>query len=409
MPQIIALALMVCSLLGLWLLLTRKTRRSRWLVFLGILATIAGLLGVGGALNVNPNNMLSFLSDFLIVAGLFAVLALGLNIQWGYTGLFNIGIAGFFGVGAYVSTILVQDPTLMSVGTGLEGFQGHYFNLPFAVGLLGAMAVSGVLAVFVGFATLRLRTDYLAIATIGISEIVRLVVQNEPTLTEGTRGIPNIPQPFYSCVVHNVNNPAPPCQLLGLQLPQFLTPAQYSWFYLVLILVAILLTFLALERIARSPWGRALRAIREDEDAAQSLGKNNFGFKLQALIVGAVIMGAAGSFYAHFIKFVSPEIFDPVQRTFLVWVMLIVGGTGNNRGAILGAFIMWGVWVSTSFLANVLPATIQAPFGEIDVAAQLFGPLRVMTIAVILELILLFRPRGLLGEEKQTSLLRQTK
>ena len=122
-----------------------------------------------------------------------------------------------------------------------------------------------------------------------------------------------------------------------------------------------------------------------------------------------VIMGAAGSFYAHFIKFVSPEIFDPVQRTFLVWVMLIVGGTGNNRGAILGAFIMWGVWVSTSFLANVLPATIQAPFGEIDVAAQLFGPLRVMTIAVILELILLFRPRGLLGEEKHTSLLRQTK
>lgn len=409
MASIIALLLMLTSLAGLYIMLTRKNKRLVTVAFISTLIIGGIILWVGTLLNVPPSNMVSFLSIFLINAGTFAILCLGLNIQWGYTGLFNIGVAGFFGVGAYVSTILVQDPTLMSVGEGLEGFSANYFNMPFWVGLLGAMAVSGIIAIIVGFATLRLRTDYLAIATIGISEILRLIVSNEPGLTEGTRGIPNIPQPFNQCIVNNPNAPKPPCEFFGFEFPQFLHPAAYNWFYLVLILAIILIIFIALERVSRSPWGRTLRAIREDEDAAQSLGKNNFAFKMQSLIMGAIIMGAAGSLYAHFIKFVSPEIFDPVQRTFLVWVMLIVGGTGNNRGAILGAFVMWGVWVSTSFLANVIPPTIHAPFGDIDVAAQLFGPLRVMAIVVILELILLYRPRGLLGEEKHTSTMHTPK
>lgn len=402
MAEIIALFLMLSALVGLALLLTRKTQRARIAVLFATFSVWALLLLIAQLSGVPPDNMFSFLTSFLIGAGIYAVLTLGLNVQWGYTGLFNIGVAGFFGVGAYVSTILIQDPATMSLGSGLAGFQAHYFNMPYLVGLSGAMVAAGVTAIVVGFATLRLRMDYLAIATIGISEILRLIVSNESALTEGTRGIPNIPQPLHQCLVQAIR-PRPQCEIFGLQIPQFLDPAHYNWFYLIVVVGIILLSFLALERISRSPWGRTLRAIREDEDAAQSLGKNSFRFKMQSLIVGAVIMGAAGSLWAHFVKFVSPEIFDPVSRTFLVWVMLIVGGTGNNRGAILGAFVMWGVWVSTSFLSNILPATLHLPFGEINVASQLFGPLRVMTIVVILELILLYRPRGLLGEEKHTS------
>ena len=402
MAQIFALLLMLSSLAGLWILLTRKSRRTRWAALLGTFAVWALLLVGAQATGVPPDRMFSFLSAFLIIAGIYAVLTLGLNIQWGYTGLFNIGVAGFFGVGAYVSTILVQDPAKMAVGAGLEGFFAHYFNQPFLVGFVAAMAASGLTALVVGFATLRLRADYLAIATIGIAEILRLIAANERGLTEGNRGIPNIPQPLHECIVIPVRE-SPPCTLLGIEIPRFLEPAQYNWFYLVLVLGVIFLAFLALERIARSPWGRSLRAIREDEDAALALGKNTFRFKLQAFIVGAVIMGAAGSLWAHFVKFVDPQIFDAISRTFLVWVMLIVGGTGNNRGVILGAFIMWGIWSGTNFLNDVLPPTLETPIGRIDVAAQLFGPLRIMAIVIILELILLFRPRGLLGEERVTS------
>ena len=348
--------------------------------------------------------MISYVINFIILSGFYALLTLGLNVQWGYTGLFNIGVAGFFGVGAFVSTLVVQDPQNLAVNPGLAGFFGHYFNLPFPVGLLAAMAFSAALAVVVGFATLRLRTDYLAIATIGIAEIIRIFVTNERTITEGTRGIPNIPQPLYDCLVQQIV-PKPPCQvpLLGLQIPQFLGPAQYNWFYILIVIGLLALGYLALERISRSPWGRALRAVREDEDAASSLGKNVFRFKMQSLIVGAIIMGAAGSLWAHYVTFVDPQVFDPVQGTFLVWVMLIVGGTGNNRGAILGAFIMWAIWSATNFLNDVLPPTLDTFLGKLNVAAQLFGPIRVIAIVIVLEFILLFRPRGVLGEEKITS------
>ncbi len=403
MAQIISLLLMLSSIAALIIVLTRKSKIKRLIAIGGYLGVSAILLLVAALSGLEADRLVSFLASFLIIGGIYSILALGLNIQWGYTGLFNIGVAGFFGVGAYVSTILVQDPTNLSVGTGAEGFFATYFNQAFVLGFFGAMIASGLTAVVVGAATLRLRTDYLAIATIGISEILRLIVTNEPALTEGSRGIPNIPQPMHNCLVVQEN--PDPCNILGWQLPDFsfMPPSQYNWFYFFIVLIVIVLTYIALERISRSPWGRALRAIREDEDAAQSLGKNTFRFRLQSLIVGAMIMGGAGALWAHFIKFIDPQIFDPVSRTFLVWVMLIVGGTGNNKGAIIGAFVMWAVWSSTNFLNSVLPPTLNTPFGDIDVAVQLFGPLRIMAIVVVLELILLYRPRGLLGEERHTS------
>ena len=406
MAQILALSILITTLAGLFLLLTRRTFSARWDVVAGALLVFGVLLVVGQQVDIAPNRLISYLVNFLILATLFALLSLGLNVQWGYAGLFNIGVAGFFGVGAYVSSILVQDPQNLAVNPGLAGFFGHYFNLPFPIGFIGAMVVSALLAVVVGFATLRLRIDYLAIATIGIAEILRIFVTNERAITEGTRGIPNIPQPLYDCLVQQIT-PKPLCKipLLDLGIPQLLNSAQYNWFYVLILLSLLACGYVALELVSRSPWGRVLRAVREDEDAANSLGKNVFRFKMQSLIVGAAIMGAAGSLWAHFVKFVDPQIFDPVQGTFLVWVMLIVGGTGNNRGAILGAYIMWAIWTGTNFLNDLLPPILETPLGKLNVAVQLFGPIRVMAIAIVLELILLFRPRGLLGEEKVTSTL----
>jgi branched-chain amino acid transport system permease protein len=403
MPQIISLALVIIAIAGLGILFTRKTKRAQFFAFIGSVAAIGLVLLIGSFFDVSVENMFSSLVGFLMLSGTYAILTLGLNVQWGYTGLFNIGVAGFFGVGAYVSTILVQNPANV-VGAGTESITVHFFNLPFIVGLLGAMIASGIVALIVGFATLRLRTDYLAIATIGISEILRLIATNERGITIGNRGIENIPQPLHDCLVIPIGvNVVPPCHILGIEIPQFIPSAHYDWFYILIVLGFLFIAFLALERISRSPWGRALRAVREDEDAAMALGKNTFRFKMQSLIVGAIIMGGAGSIVAHLVKFIDPSLFDPLQRTFLVWVMLIVGGTGNNKGAIFGAFLMWGIWTATSKLNDVLPATLITPLGKIDVASQLFGPIRIMAIVIALELILLYRPRGLIAEEKHTS------
>ncbi len=407
--QFMSLRIQIVTLVGLYFLFTERTRSARWAALGGGLAAQVTLFLLSAFQGV-AGDMISSWVTYVLLSSIFALASLGLNVQWGYTGLFNIGVAGFFGVGAYVSAIVVQDPQNLAVGSGLEGFFGHYFNQPFLIGLLAAMAASAVLAVIVGFATLRLRIDYLAIATIGIAETLRIFSTNERTITEGTRGIPNIPQPLFDCLVRQ--NPANPlCQLplLGVEIPQFLNPAQYSWFYALIVIAVLIVGFLALERISRSPWGRVLRAVREDEDAASSLGKNVFRFKMQSLIIGAVIMAAAGSLTTHFFRFVDPQIFDAVERTFLVWVMLIVGGTGNNRGAILGAFIMWFVWNTPQNLNDVLPATLDTPLGKLNVAAQLFGPIRIIAIVIVLELILLYRPRGILGEERLTSTMIETK
>jgi branched-chain amino acid transport system permease protein len=283
------------------------------------------------------------------------LLCLGLNVQWGNTGLFNIGISGFFAIGAYTSAILTK-------GVATEHLGG--LGMPFLIGMAGAGAVSGLAAYLLGFITLRFKEDYLAIATIGIAESIRLMFNNEDWLSNGARGIRAIPQPLHEAI-----------------------PFDYNYFYLVVVLLTVLIVYLALERGLKSPWGRVLRAIREDEVVSAATGKNVFGFKLQSLVLGSVIMGLAGSLYAHQIKFISPEAFEPWQATFLVWVMLIIGGSSSNRGAILGAFLIWGVWTGSEFITDILPETFQTRAGA----------LRVIIIGVLLELILLLRPMGILG------------
>lgn len=308
----------------------------------------------------------SYLVFFLVVVSVYGLLSLGLNIQWGFTRLFNIGVAGFFAIGAYTSAILTTPPVTDRLGG---------FDMPFLVAMAVAALLSGLVSLLVGIPTLRLREDYLAIATIGIAETIRLFFNNEAWVAHGVRGISGIPRPFQ----------------------EYISPSHYNIFYLLLMVVVVTIVFVALERAVRSPWGRVLKAIGEDERLAQAMGKNVVRFKMEALVLGSLIMGMAGALYAHFIQFISPEVFVPLSGTFLVWVMLIAGGSGNNKGALLGALVIWGLWSLTDLITNLVPVGY----------AVKAGALRVIAIAVALEVILLMRPQGLFGKERMFKTGRQ--
>jgi branched-chain amino acid transport system permease protein len=291
------------------------------------------------------------------------VIVLGLNLQWGFTGLFNVGVAGFVAIGAYTSALLTTPEVAGRVG-GL--------GWPVALGWLGAMATSGAAGLLVGLATLRLRHDYLAITTFGIAVTVQLVALNAQWLTGGPFGVQFIPKPLQGW--------------LG-------TGVHWTLAYLALVALVLALAYVGLERLVRSPWGRVLRAIREDEDAASSLGKQAFAYRLQSFVIGSMLMGLGGALYAHFVGFVAPEDFLPIL-TFQMWAMLIVGGSGNNRGAILGAYVVWGFWaVSGGLLRGLIPQAEQARGAA----------LQVVLIGVLIMLMLLWRPRGLLGETTAVS------
>ena len=309
------------------------------------------------------SDLLSYGSFFLVFASVFAVIVLGLNLQWGYTGLFNVGVAGFVAVGAYTSALLTTPDVAGRVGG---------FGLPIVVGCLAAMVTSGVAGLIVGTAALRLRHDYLAITTFGIAVVVQLVALNAQWLTGGPFGVQFIPKPWQGA--------------LG-------TGVAWNLAYLALVAGLLLLLYLGLERLVRSPWGRVLRAIREDEEAAASLGKSAFRFRLQSFVIGSMLMGLGGALYAHFVGYIAPEDFLPIL-TFQLWAMLIVGGSGNNRGAILGAYLVWGFWaLSGGLLRNVVPQAEQARAAA----------LQVVLIGVLIALMLLWRPRGLMGERTAVS------
>ena len=297
-----------------------------------------------------------FLVFFLCTVSIYAILALGLNVQWGLTGQINIGIAGFFAIGAYASAILTAAPHPDHVGG---------FALPFAAGAAAAVALPAAVALVIGVLTVNLRTDYLAIATIGIAEIIRFAFKNEEWLTHGVRGISGIPRPFVD-------------------------GAWSTEVFLALALASVAVVYVLVERARISPWGRVLRAIRDNETATAASGKDVRRFRLQAFVLGSAIMGFAGSLYAHFIGFISPDAFEPVFATFIVWAMLIAGGSGNNRGAILGAVVVWLVWSGTQTITGLLPA---------EYATQA-GAARILLVGILLQVVLLTRPQGILPERR---------
>lgn len=299
-----------------------------------------------------------YLISLATMGGIYAMLTLGLNIQWGFTGLFNVGIAGFFAIGAYVSAILTTPETTRHIGG---------FELPYVIGFSAAMIVTALIAWGVGKVCLRLRSDYLAIATIGIGEIFRLILKNETWATNGPRGVSMVPKPFESL-------PEPYNQLM----------------FLALVLVTIVAIYLLIESASKSPWGRVMTAIRENESAARAAGKNVERFRMEAFVIGCMIMGLAGAFTAQYLKFIDPNATELTTTTFLVWVMLIAGGSGNNKGAILGAFLMWTVWSASEILTSRLP----------DDMAIRTAYVRIFLIGLALQIVLQKFPTGILPEKR---------
>ena len=305
-------------------------------------------------------DLLGYGAFFLTTALTYGIMCLGLNLQWGQTGLFNVGVAGFVAIGAYASALLTTPDAP-------DRFGG--FDLPIVVGWLGAMVAAGLASLLVGAVTLRLRADYLAITTFGVAISIQLVALNVQGLTGGPFGIAFIPRPFAA-----LQGNAPPLQ-----------PRQFSrWSPRSRCVV-----FFGLERLVRGPWGRVLRAIREDEAAAAALGKNARVYRLQAFVLGGALMGLAGAMQGHFIGFIAPDNYLSAL-TFQVWAMLIVGGAGNNRGAARRRGRRLGP----------MERFERADRGHLPARADQAraAALQIVLIGVLLAVILLLRPRGLLGE-----------
>jgi branched-chain amino acid transport system permease protein len=359
--------------------------RGRLVAFLAVAAITAGIVGISANDSASLNGFISFLTVFITTVAIFAIFTLGLNVQWGYTGIFNFGIVAFFMVGAYTSALLTKGPSSsefvkyvggLNLAEGLGPLNLHGLT-GFVLGALGAAVVSGIVAFLIAIPALRLREDYLAIATIGVAEVFRRIAIEEEGLVNGTRGLTGIPRPLHDLV----------------------SPPDYKFIYLAIAVIVLLIIFVAIERGARSPWGRVLKAIREDELATAASGKNIFAFRMQAFVLGAMIMGIGGAVYSANQGSIVPDTFSHFFGTFIIWAMLMVGGSGSNRGAILGAYVVWGFWTLTGLIQPHLPAVLETRTSYI----------RDLLIGLLIIVMLLLRPHGLMGEEKRVSLFAEQK
>jgi branched-chain amino acid transport system permease protein len=359
-----------------------------------LLAVILGVALPLIVMGVIPG-IADFLVSFSIMAMIYAILSLGLNVQWGYNGHLNFGIAAFFGVGMFTMALFVTSkPTGLMAQYAQQAFGLH---APFLVGVLAAAVMSGIVGYLVAQPILHLRADFLAIATLGVAEIVRLIFQNERWLANGPQPFSGIPQPL-SCVFVR-----PTCGWLPQWLADGVSVMQqrdYAYLYLVIVALFLAATYLLLEAMVRSPWGRALRAVRDQEESAAMNGKHVKSLRVQSFVVGTVIMGVAGALYATYMVTIDYSHLNPLFSTFLVWVMLMLGGSGNNKGAILGAFVIWAVWSGTGYVTSSLQSALQgiAP----DIASRM-AFLRWAFVGLLLAAIVLFRPQGILPEKKRVS------
>lgn len=303
-----------------------------------------------------------------VVAGIYTLLALGLQIQFGLTGLLNFGQVGFMAVGAYTMAILV-------VKQGLD----MWVAAP--LGVLAA-ALAGLL---VGLPTLRLRGDYFAIVTIAFSEIVRFVATNESELTGGSQGTINLAGQGQASQ-YNAQ-----WERFQAWLGDLLHIGSKDVVMLIVVWVAALVLLALVDRAARKPWGRVLRSIREDEEATASLGKPVFRYRLQALALGAGLAGLAGCFYAWQFSFFSPDDFQPLI-TFFAWAILILGGIGRVWAVPVGALLFGFLFAATRFFDF-------PPFSYLDSADRAF--VRLMLIGLVIIGLVVFRPQGLLGRRDE--------
>jgi neutral amino acid transport system permease protein len=346
-----------------------------------------------------------------ISAATYALFSLGLNLQWGVTGLINFGHVAFMAIGAY-STVLLS----------LQG-------VPIPVAVLVGACLSALLGLLIGMSTLRLREDYLGIVTIGVSELVRLIAKNEAWLTKGTFGVQGYPVPFnfkpdYPTRLFLIGWLTVICGLalwrlwlwISKEMSRLVAGSIASLFVLtvyvcgalslytydpraglmLLTLTVLTVVYIGMEQLVHSPWGRVLKAIREDEEVPKALGKNVFWYKLQAFMIGGAIAGIAGAFYAWQFS-VFPDNFEPLV-TFNAWIIVMLGGSGNNLGTIIGAIIFWGYYelTRTDLFKTIFRAL------HLDDTQQ--GAFRIMIIGLILMLLMVLRPQGILGKKEELTL-----
>ena len=305
-----------------------------------------------------------------ILAGIYGIFTLGLQLNVGFTGIFNFGQAGFMAVGAYSAVILMVD-----------------VGLPFLLALPLSMAITMFVGFLIGLPAVRLRADYLAIATIAFSEVIRITVQNARGLTGGNQGTISIEldnNRFFSETWDDISswmstNLFDPIGLTGtdfINLPLLVV----VWLFLVVLAFA-------LARMVRSPWGRVLRAVREDEDAARALGKNAFSYKLQSLAIAAGLGAIAGWFLVLAQGSVSQEAFEPIF-TFTGYAVLVLGGLASFPGVLFGSFIFWAVYEGIRAL-------------ELPLASDKDAALRFVLVGLTLILLMAFRPQGVMGKKEE--------
>ncbi|GAA3923686.1 branched-chain amino acid ABC transporter permease [Microbacterium invictum] len=304
----------------------------------------------------------------------YALAATGLAVHFGYAGLLNFGMAGFMAIGAYGYAISILS-----------------FGLPWWVGILVGMVGATIFAFILGIPTLRLRADYLAIVTIAAAEIVRLLFTTTvfDRWTNSADGLAGYHAGFRAA------NPFPPG---SYGFGPWVFTADQLWtrvFGLFLLAIAVLIVWL----VMRSPWGRVLKGIREDEDAVRSLGKNVFGYKMQALVLGG-IFGALGGVVISLPSAVIPGTYV-TSLTFFLWTILLLGGAATVFGPALGAVIFW---VIMSFLDGVLPALASA--GILPISGTQAGTLRYVLVGIALMLLVIFRPQGILGNKRELTFVK---
>jgi branched-chain amino acid transport system permease protein len=290
---------------------------------------------------------LLYVLDLVVFIGIFGILAVSLNLEFGFAGLANFGKVAFFLIGAYTYAVLSQS------------------GIPFYFCLIAGALTSAIGGLVISLPALRLRADYLAIVVLTFGEILRLVIKAEHWIAGGVWGINVAPAIFLTGASHRVE------VLVNV----------------VLVYLCLAICIVVLELLANSPYGRAMRAIRNDEVAAEALGKNRSKYKAQVFMLGSAMAGVAGGLYAQYIQFIAPSMFLPMI-TFTVWIMVILGGPANNWGALLGA----GLVELFDRGANMVKDYVTLPIDPANLQYILFGALIIV--------ILLYRPQGLLKESQ---------
>lgn len=300
-----------------------------------------------------------YIISISVVAGIYAIMALGLNVMWGMAGLVNLGLVGSAAVGAYTSAILTKT-----------------LGVPIPVGIIcGAIAAAAV-GTILSMVTRRLKDHYLAIVTLGFAETIRITASNEIWLTNGTDGISGIAGPFRAD----------------------LSPLQFNLLYLGIVILVLAVLYFLCQRILYSPFGRVLRAVRDDDLVVSVAGKNAQVFKVQAFAIGSGIVGLAGGLYAHYTSFISPDLFVPLL-TLYVKLSLLVGGVGNNRGAVVGAALIILILEGTRFVIPFVPY-VTPPQG---------AALRELFLSATLLIVLRFRVTGLIPEAQDHPVIPRAK